>query len=168
MKCARRPILLLGLCLCGAIAAESIDAPAQLGRLFFSPEERAALDRLRAQPGPLGPSRALRFDGVIQQSGRTAVYWINGAIATAQALPGLHLEPGSRQQLRTPAADPRRQAIRIKVGQTLEPGQGRPRERYEAPAASLDDLLQRLSRRGAGAGPEHAVSDRPPRPVARP
>ncbi|QNM96329.1 hypothetical protein [Chitinimonas koreensis] len=168
MRSTRRPALLFGFCLCGAIAAETIDAPARLGRLFFSPEERAALDRLRTQPGPLGPSRALRFDGLIQQSGRPAVYWINGAIAADQARPGLRLEPDGRQRLRIATANAQRQAIHLKVGQTLEPGQDRPRERYEATAAGLDDLLRQLLRRTADTAPERAPVDRRSRPAANP
>lgn len=76
---ARR--VLLGLCL--ALAAFGARAD-ELGTLFYTPEERARLDKLRrgepveqaANPGGIGAPRALT--GFVQRSdGRTTV-WIDG------------------------------------------------------------------------------------------
>lgn len=62
-------------------------APAEsLGRLFFTPEQRAALDRQRLlnilaprqEAGGRGGS--LRLDGVVRRSGGTTTVWVNGRI----------------------------------------------------------------------------------------
>lgn len=81
MKAARRT---LTLCLAAMIALVSASAAAQapLGRLFFTPDERAALDAggpLHAEP-PAAETELTprRLDGIVRRSDGRATVWING------------------------------------------------------------------------------------------
>lgn len=58
----------------------------ELGRLFFTPEQRQALDaRRRARvpdkpaPAPLAVSPTTRLDGYVRRSDGRATVWVNGA-----------------------------------------------------------------------------------------
>ena len=75
----RNFLLLLGLALLsGPGCAE------ELGRLFFSPQERLELDRRGVvHPAARGPSGArapesIRLDGIIRRADGSATVWING------------------------------------------------------------------------------------------
>lgn len=77
--------LCMAACACCAIAAAgpALAEPEQrdLGRIFFSAERRAALDRMRqlnvyATRALQGES--LRLDGVVQRAGGKSTVWING------------------------------------------------------------------------------------------
>lgn len=62
-------------------ASTGIRAAEPLGRLFFTPEQRAILERQRQAglletPGPEGT--ALSLDGVVVRSGGRRTVWING------------------------------------------------------------------------------------------
>ncbi len=68
------------------LTAPAAASPAQeLGRLFFSPHERAALDaRRKAQPNDAGQSpgaapRRTRVDGYVLRSEGESTVWLNGA-----------------------------------------------------------------------------------------
>ena len=63
-----------------AAGAMSVDAE-PLGRLFFTPEQRAQLDRQR-QRGSAGraPAATLRLDGVVFAPGGRTTAWINGRL----------------------------------------------------------------------------------------
>jgi len=92
----------VSLCLCGSgfAAPSSPDLP---GRLFYTPEQRAQLEALRARsvtqagPGqPDSPDSApapLRYDGVVIRSDGATTRWIDGqAQRGGAAVPGL--KPG--------------------------------------------------------------------------
>jgi hypothetical protein len=90
--------VLLGFCL--ALAAFGARAD-ELGTLFYTPQERARLDRLRrgepvehaANPGGIGAPRALT--GFVQRSdGRTTV-WIDGNPVTLAPRSAPKLDPKS-------------------------------------------------------------------------
>lgn len=74
-----RPCLAAALA-AGALAVAGPAAAEPLGRLFFSPEQRATLDRQRrgdaSRPGPEGT--AMRLDGIVARSGGRTTVWING------------------------------------------------------------------------------------------
>ncbi len=85
---------LMGICsLCSvfAIPALTSAAPNQdaaPGRLFFTPERRAALDRqreLKIQEVQTVQSETLRLDGVVQRTSGRNTYWINGRPQTEGA-----------------------------------------------------------------------------------
>ncbi|MDR0578455.1 MAG: hypothetical protein LBI87_13225 [Candidatus Accumulibacter sp.] len=78
--------------LCAFLLAASFPAPAQeLGRLFFTPERREALDRQRRAKLPerkeVPRDPALSIDGVVTRSSGKRTVWING-VAQDERRPG--------------------------------------------------------------------------------
>ncbi|MBT0962681.1 hypothetical protein [Denitromonas iodatirespirans] len=71
---ARRGPMLAALLL-AASTAPALGAEAPLGRLFFTPEERAALDR---NESPTEARTLPRVDGIVQRKGAPATVWIDG------------------------------------------------------------------------------------------
>ncbi|MEO1766678.1 hypothetical protein [Thiobacter aerophilum] len=104
-----------------------------LGRLFFTPDERALLDLARRTQATAGagqdPGVGITLNGVVIRSDGRQTVWINGrpqANARARA-PGTAFIPLDGKQ------------VRLRVGQTLDPLTGQVREgtpRAAAPAAS--------------------------------
>lgn len=91
--------------------------PAQgepLGRLFFSPSERAQLNRSQARASHSDPAdRILRLDGIVQKNGGKRTAWINGV---AQAV--------GPSDANTPASVPvpipgKNKSVKLKVGQHI-------------------------------------------------
>jgi hypothetical protein len=80
-----RSALLLLLLACPAARAQ------ELGRLFFTPEQRAALDarrkaRLPDKPAaPVVAAPVTRVDGYVKRSGGPSTVWINGDPLTESA-----------------------------------------------------------------------------------
>lgn len=99
-RCSRGWPLLLAVC--AASVASAPAAAAELGRLFTTPEQRALIDRMRAEPGAAAepapaaeaaPEPAVReaaapslaLDGLVRRSKGRATVWVNGQ---AIAFPG--------------------------------------------------------------------------------
>jgi hypothetical protein len=96
----------------------------ELGRLFFTPEQRAALDARRKARVPDTPTVAVvaspttRVDGFVRRSGGPSTVWVNGEPL------GEHGSDAPRI-MRTPSAEGR---VSVPVGEggirfTLKPGQ---------------------------------------------
>lgn len=107
--------------LCLALAAGAVAAAEPLGRLFFTPEQRATLESLRLAPATAATAATgrIKVDGIIQRSGGPATVWINGVPQTAA--PG-SVAPTGRAgaptvEVTVPAKDER---VRLKVGQSIE------------------------------------------------
>ncbi len=69
-----------------------------LGRLFFTPQQRAALDRERLlgfsqRPSTLDGDASYTFNGEVRRSSGNNTRWINGAPQTAAAR-SPHVAPG--------------------------------------------------------------------------
>jgi hypothetical protein len=122
--------------LAAALLPAAVPARAQeLGRLFFTPEQRAALDarrkaRLPDKPVAAAPSPTTRLDGHVQRSGGRSTVWVNG-----EPLP----EGAQAEDLRLAPrrGDPARLSVRsgeegktveMKVGSTLDRGTGEARD----------------------------------------
>ena len=77
----RLPTRLLPVLLCLAVIAPAVAADAQeLGRLFFTPERRAALERQRAfnvQEAQTLQGNNMSLDGVVYRSSGKSTVWIN-------------------------------------------------------------------------------------------
>lgn len=130
MRGARIAALLAGLlCAAGAGAQE-------LGRLFFTPEQRAALDARRKARVPDKPAAApqaespvTRVDGEVRRSGGRSTVWVNGeaipegAQAGAQALP----HPAAAGRVAVPAGEGA-QHYDLRVGESLDRGSGEVRD----------------------------------------
>lgn len=114
-----------------------------IGRLFFTPEERANLDRARltdgvtGQPGgaPAQQSESLTLNGIVKRSSGKTTVWIN---KSAQNETGLL--PDSKKQVRqSRQADfpvlvqKTGKTVTLKVGQTLNIDSGEIRESYQPP-----------------------------------
>ena len=122
----------------GITVAGSMSAQAQeLGRLFFTPEQRAALDARRKARVPDKPAAApvtespiTRINGAVQRGGGKSTVWVNGEMIPEDAQPGgarlapRGAKPGS---VSIPAAEgPQRHDLR--VGESLNRGSGEVRD----------------------------------------
>ncbi len=130
---SRLGVLLIGAALYGA----SADALAQeLGRLFFTPEQRQALDERRRARIPDKPAAVIvesvttRINGqVVRSDGRSTVFVNGEPVPEGGDAGGLSVVPGR--------ADPSRISIvggddgarrRLRVGETLDRGTGEVRD----------------------------------------
>ena len=144
----------------GAIAPApqpSIEAPAApaptLGRLFFTPEERARLDALRRRPPPAQQPpvaaaqpesiphaeapKYLTLNGVVRRSDGSTTVWLNNKPVRGQTTAeGIVVAPSGRAgtpgnvTVRVPQTG---RSVDLKVGQQLEVNSGRVQEGYRAP-----------------------------------
>lgn len=72
------PSLKIGVCAFGLIAATLVSAE-PLGRLFFTPEQRAQLEYSKPQHNDsAGSGRGLTVNGIVQRQGGKRTAWING------------------------------------------------------------------------------------------
>jgi uncharacterized protein YfaP (DUF2135 family) len=122
--------------LAGLLASAGAGAQ-ELGRLFFTPEQRAALDARRKARVPDKPtatpqaeSPVTRIDGAVQRSGGKSTVWVNG-----EAIPE-GVETGG-PQIAPRAANPGRVSIPsgegvqrhdLRVGESLDRGSGEVRD----------------------------------------
>jgi hypothetical protein len=118
-----RPVLVLlagGLLTQGVPAAEP--AP-RLGRLFLTPEWRAALDRqrqLNIQESRAIEGDAVRLDGVVLRSSGKPTVWINGRPQTGNARDtGVLATTSIQRPDRAAVATGMEQPVDLKVGATL-------------------------------------------------
>lgn len=137
----RRTLAITTLLLCLAQAQAE-----PLGRLFFTPKERAAMDRERLTSGLLAPPTAdadtgitmnsVTFNGHVRRSGGASTVWLNGKAQHGRDAPKQIVvtenAPGEIA-VKLPASS---RVYPLKVGQTLTPGSGEIREGYrQAPKA---------------------------------
>lgn len=143
-----------------AVAAES------LGRLFFTPAQRSALDggkrigepRVKRAPAPRGP-RELKLDGVVTRSDGESTIWVNGRALDKRPASG---RPASGISATTSSSDPAaarvklgsaRNAVQMRVGQRLERSTGKIAEPYESvavPAEAGTTSVAQERKRAAG------------------
>jgi hypothetical protein len=80
----RRPCVRRGLAAIAGAVSLGVAAPASadLGRLFFTPQQRAELDKRRANPvveeQPAAQESALTLDGYVRRSDGRTTTWVNG------------------------------------------------------------------------------------------
>jgi hypothetical protein len=124
MRIARiLPLVFLGLVFSEACLAQ------ELGRLFFTPEQRAALDARRRARLPDKPaavvtvSPTMRVDGYVRRSGGKSTVFLNGEAADESArVP----EAGdSSVSVRVGESGAR---VRLRPGETLDRGNGEVRD----------------------------------------
>ena len=125
-------------------------AAQELGRLFFTPEQREALDarrkaRLPDKPAASAPSPTTRIDGYVQRSRGKSTVWVNGeAVPDGTQPEGLRLRRGtdaSRVTVTTGEDGLRRE---MRVGETLDRATGEVKD-------VVGDGEVRIERRGAQA-----------------
>ncbi len=146
----------------------------ELGRLFFSPAQRAQLDVVRAQrdrrlptaatssdtteePVPQGPD-VVTYNGVVRRSDGKSTVWINGRPMTERTRDSDVNVVGLRRDgtvfVAVPQAD---RSASLRVGQSMEVMSGKIEEPY-ARRATLD----RLPAKPAAAAPAAASTSIPP------
>lgn len=138
------PLLLLALT-CGSALAD-----AQLGRLFFTPAERKALEDARrrnvraeleaeeAASRPKAPRpRSVTVQGVVRRSDGESTVWINGKPVEGSTADGLKVRVTAGQGGAVIVHEPRKgQTLRLKVGQHADIVTGRVQEGYESRAGA--------------------------------
>lgn len=108
-----RPTLKIGLCAFGLTASMLTNAE-ELGRLFFTPEQRAQLDYSHAREDISDNNdRALMLNGIVQRHGGKRTVWINGVPQQA----GLSDE-GTPESVMVPVPGKNR-SVKLKVGQRV-------------------------------------------------
>ena len=116
-----RPLILLALtllCLCTPAAAMA----EELGRLFFTPQQRQDLDRRRAtnraeEEAPQIREGPLTLEGHVQRSGGKTATWVNGAPQ--------YDSPASRDPARvTVVPNAGEPGVSLKIGQIYERASG--------------------------------------------
>jgi hypothetical protein len=119
MNLTARTVLLAAL----LISASAYGAD-ELGRLFFTPEQRAQLEYDRPQGVRPGDSRrAITVDGIVQRHGGKRTIWINGVPQDAGASDESSPEsvpvaiPGQSQPARTKVGE------KVLINPVTEPGQ---------------------------------------------
>jgi hypothetical protein len=123
MKRALSSLLFLGFFFAEASFAQ------ELGRLFFTPEQRSALDARRKARVPDRPAAAavvasptVRLDGYVKRSGARSTVWVNGAQVDDSPPAG-----GSDSRVGVSVGESRSR-IELKPGQTLDRGNGEVRD----------------------------------------
>ena len=99
----------------------------EIGRLFFTPEQRAALDaRRRARvpdkpaAAPIVASPTTRLDGYVRRSSGPSTVWVNGATVDGAA-------PGADARVSVPVGESGAR-VRLKPGETLDRNTGEVRD----------------------------------------
>lgn len=112
-----------------ALAAPSASNAQELGRLFFTPEQRQALDARRKARVPDKPAATIvvspttRVDGFVKRSGGPSTVWVNG-----EALPeGFGDAPRISPSLSVTVGEGGRRAA-LKPGEVLDRDTGQIRD----------------------------------------
>ena len=124
--------LLAALALASAAAATPAIG-ADLGRLFFTPQQRQDMDRRRltnAQESVVVVESVLTVDGHVSRSGGPATTWING-VPQEDSRPG---RDPSRVTIQPTESEPQ---VSVKVGQTLDRVRGEVREGFGSGEVSV-------------------------------
>lgn len=120
------------------VAAIVLSLPAalraqELGRLFFTPEQRAALDARRKAKVPDKPAAdpasdlpLTRVDGAVRRAGGKSTVWVNGETLPETPQGGPRVAPKDAR-VSVPVGDGA-QSYDLKVGQTLDRGNGEVRD----------------------------------------
>ena len=126
----RRAIgLLLASALCACAGPAQAD---ELGRLFFTPEQRAALDARRKARVPDQPAAALdespstRLDGYVKRAGGKSTVFVNGeAIPEGAQTEVMKVIPDRSSAARaTIVVGDEARRVPLKVGESLDRGTG--------------------------------------------
>lgn len=110
------------ICLAGAAAAAD---PAPLGRLFFTPERRAALERQRqlnireAEAQAVEVGATLSVSGVVQRSSGKTTTWINNAPQDEKESTGVRVEIDRANPGRTTVIAGEEEPAHLNVGETI-------------------------------------------------
>lgn len=106
----------------------------ELGRLFFTPEQRAALDARRKARVPDKPAAApvtesptTRVDGTVRRQGGKSTVWVNGEAIGETPRGPKPSQQGARVSVPVPVGEGE-QRYDLRVGETLDRGSGEVRD----------------------------------------
>jgi hypothetical protein len=106
----------------------------ELGRLFFTPDQRAALDARRKARTPDKPSATAvspttRLDGYVQRSGGPSTVWVNGEgqLETSPDAPRIGATRRDDGRVSVPVGESGAR-VGMKPGETLDRGSGEVRD----------------------------------------
>jgi len=123
MKRTLRARLLAPFLLASALPLARPACAEELGRLFFTPEQRHALDARRKARAPDRPAAAasptLRLDGYVKRSGGRSTVWVNGEQAEDSSPPA----GGSDARVGVTVGETRSR-VELKPGEVLDRGNG--------------------------------------------
>ena len=153
-------LVLFALVLLPAVAAAEEaavnSAVSNLGRLFYTPEQRLQIDRMKNRPGQAGMTlgNTISINGIVQRrgggGGEGSVVWINGVAQSRESADGLlagrEIAPDAAS-VKVPGAS---KIVRLKVGQTLDLNSGTVRNISVAPVAGKDIPTENEQARPAG------------------
>ena len=101
-----------------------------LGRLFFTPEQRSALDARRAarlpdKPAAVAESPTTRIDGFVKRSSGKSTVWVDGeALPEGLQLEGLRVQRGNDPTKVTVRVGEDGRRVELRVGETLDRATG--------------------------------------------
>ncbi len=127
-----RPLLIIAF----VFAAGAAQAADELGRLFFTPEQRAALDARRRARVPDQPAAAAvaapvtRIDGYVERSQGPSTVWLNGESLPEGAPDAPRIETRDRDgnPRVSVSVGERGNRVRLKPGESLDRGSGEVRD----------------------------------------
>ena len=119
---------------CLLLAAPAVEAQ-ELGRLFFTPEQRASLDARRKARVPDKPnaptvvSPTTRLDGYVQRSSGPNTVWVNGEslLETAPEAPRIGSSRRDDGRVSVPVGESGAR-VGLRPGETLDRGSGEVRD----------------------------------------
>lgn len=109
----------------------------KLGRLFYSPDERAMLDRLRKNDGrsTASPTERITLNGIVRRSSGKTTAWINQLPQHENQTPqGIGILPGSTSKPSAVLLLPAGKQVNLKAGQTFDTAKGKVHEGFEEPS----------------------------------
>lgn len=128
----------LGVIAASWLACGTSMAADPLGRLFFSPGQRSALDAGRTTSTPQGvraPAargpRTVTLNGVVTRSDGESTVWVNGQALDGNPISGVTATPGKDPASARVRLDGTGKTVNIRVGQSVQPSAGVVVEPYE-------------------------------------
>lgn len=106
----------------------------KIGRLFFSPDERAMLDRLRQKSGgsTVSATEQITLNGIVRRSSGKTTAWINQLPHHESKTPqGITVQQGQASKPSALLLLPSGRQVNLKAGQTFDATKGKIREGYE-------------------------------------
>ncbi|MHB1592168.1 MAG: hypothetical protein ACYCTW_11650 [Sulfuricella sp.] len=128
---ARRIFLLMIAFLSGHAACAGAEP---LGRLFFSPDERAMLDRMRnnTSRSVAASTEQITLNGLVRRSSGKTTAWINQVPQNEnETTQGIAVRQGKTSKPSAVLLLPSGKKVRLKAGQTFDTAKGKVREGYE-------------------------------------
>lgn len=105
-----------------------------LGRLFFSPDERAMLDRMRQKNSgsTVSATEQITLNGIVRRSSGKTTAWINRVPQNENETPqGIAVQQGKTSKPSAFLMLPSGRQVQLKAGQTFDTTRGKIREGYQ-------------------------------------